>query len=99
MTQKFQVMGRNSGTTRTVILKMGASVVKKIMRFIFKFFVCAFPRYVEIKTSKGQGVYLEITEQDVEAKEVRSHGIGKIVETLNYSSKEEEEIVSPSMTW
>ena len=55
------------------------------MRFIFKFFWCAFPRYVEENTSKGQGWYLEIAEQDVEAKEVRSHGIGKIVETLNYS--------------
>ena len=27
----------------------------KIMRFIFKFFWCAFPRYVEENTSKGQG--------------------------------------------
>ena len=52
---------------------------------VIKFFWCAFPRYVEENTSKGQGGYLEIAEQDVEAKEVRSHGIGKIVETLNYS--------------
>ena len=41
---------------------MGASVVKKIMRFIFKFFWWAFPRYVEENTSKGQGGYLEIAE-------------------------------------
>ena len=64
---------------------MGTSVVK-IMRFIFKFFWCAFPRYVEVTTSKGQKGYLEIAEEDVEAQEVRrSHGLGKIVETLNYS--------------
>lgn len=41
---------------------------------------------MEVNTSKGEGGYLEIAEQEVEAKEVcRSHGIREIVVALDYS--------------